>query len=404
MGGVSLIAYFVSSAGELGTVNLNTGVVDVISRTRNTYTDIAVDPSGAIYGSTFSGLYRLTLSENSVAENLVLGFSASNINALEFSGDGRLFAAGGSNLYQIDIASQSTSVVGRFSSTSAGDIYVIRDDVIVSANNGDLVTLNLHGGGQSTTFDGTPNSLFGLAKTATDLFGFYNRSVVEFDISSQSFKPLALSGDKLSGTFWGASSQDQFLDPSSDFTGVVNTMAGSADGLDTVERGYRKFDLVDLSFYGDSITLQFGNVECLTLTDIERVRLLDGTLAFDIDGNAGQAYRLYQAAFDRAPDVSGLGYWIVEKDGGSRLQEIARNFIGSSEFRSLYGATASDREFTDLLYANVLNRDADAEGYVYWVGQLSEGLSRADMLIGFSESGENKANVADEVSNGIWFV
>jgi hypothetical protein len=54
-------------------------------------------------------------------------------------------------------------VVGRFSSTSAGDIYVIRDDVIVSANNGDLVTLNLHGGGQSTTFDGTPNSLFGLA-------------------------------------------------------------------------------------------------------------------------------------------------------------------------------------------------------------------------------------------------
>jgi hypothetical protein len=33
-------------------------------------------------------------------------------------------------------------------------------------------------------------------------------------------------------------------------------------------------------------------------------------VALDVDGAAGQAYRLYQAAFDRAPDKNGLGYWI----------------------------------------------------------------------------------------------
>ena len=33
-------------------------------------------------------------------------------------------------------------------------------------------------------------------------------------------------------------------------------------------------------------------------------------LALDINGTAGQVYRLYQAAFDRKPDLVGLGYWI----------------------------------------------------------------------------------------------
>ena len=50
------------------------------------------------------------------------------------------------------------------------------------------------------------------------------------------------------------------------------------------------------------------------LINIERLQFTDKTLAFDLDGNAGQAYRLYQAAFDRVPDQGGLGYWIDEMD------------------------------------------------------------------------------------------
>lgn len=53
-----------------------------------------------------------------------------------------------------------------------------------------------------------------------------------------------------------------------------------------------------------------------TLIGVERFGFSNGVLAFDntpID-NAGRGYLIYRAAFDRVPDVVGLGYWIRELD------------------------------------------------------------------------------------------
>jgi hypothetical protein len=123
-------------------------------------------------------------------------------------------------------------------------------------------------------------------------------------------------------------------------------------------------------------------------------------IALDKDGVAGQAYRIYKAAFDRAPDLAGLGYWIDAMDNGAPLTSVAGGFIGSTEFQSRYGST-SDTDFIRLLYENVLDRQPDAEGYAYWQDAMSRGLSREGLLINFSESTENKANVADLIANGI---
>lgn len=62
--------------------------------------------------------------------------------------------------------------------------------------------------------------------------------------------------------------------------------------------------------------LQFISLdgETDTISGADRIEFLDGTYAFDVDGNAGQAYRLYQAAFDRTPDTSGLSHWIKAMD------------------------------------------------------------------------------------------
>ena len=38
--------------------------------------------------------------------------------------------------------------------------------------------------------------------------------------------------------------------------------------------------------------------------NVERLDFSDAHLAFDVDGNAGQIYRLYKAAFARTPDLS----------------------------------------------------------------------------------------------------
>lgn len=140
-----------------------------------------------------------------------------------------------------------------------------------------------------------------------------------------------------------------------------------------------------------------------TLISIERLIFTDKNIALDIDGIAGQAYRIYQAAFDRAPDPTGLGYWIEVMDNGASLTGVAGGFIGSNEFQSRYG-DASDVDFIKLLYENVLDRQPDAAGYVFWQEAMGRGLTREGLLAEFSESSENKNNVAEFVANGIEYM
>lgn len=93
-----------------------------------------------------------------------------------------------------------------------------------------------------------------------------------------------------------------------------------------------------------------------SLSGIERVKFDDAMLGFDVDGVAGQAYRLYQAAFNRAPDMAGLGYWIGRMDGGASLKDVASAFTGSQEFAQMYGAKPSNAEFLGKIYQNILHR------------------------------------------------
>lgn len=140
---------------------------------------------------------------------------------------------------------------------------------------------------------------------------------------------------------------------------------------------------------------------------VNRIYFLDRTLALDLDGNAGQAYRVYQAAFDRTPDPEGLGYWINSLDAGQGdLTWVAHNFILSDEFRAMYGdpATVTNEEFLSLIYQNVLHRAPDGDGYKYWIDSLNEGFAREKVLASFSESVENQQNVAADISHGIEFV
>jgi hypothetical protein len=131
---------------------------------------------------------------------------------------------------------------------------------------------------------------------------------------------------------------------------------------------------------------------------------IGGTAAANVDdgGSGGKAFRLYQAAFDRAPDLAGLDYWIAQVDAGAKLSDIATGFIESAEFKALYGANPTNEEYTQALYRNVLDREPDSAGYAYWSEILGSGATtREQMLVDFSESAENKANVIALIGNGV---
>ncbi|TFW07007.1 DUF4214 domain-containing protein, partial [Oxalobacteraceae bacterium OM1] len=133
-----------------------------------------------------------------------------------------------------------------------------------------------------------------------------------------------------------------------------------------------------------------------TLINVERIKFADATVALDVAGTAGQAYRLYQAAFNRTPDVAGLGWQIKAMDAGTSLLQVSQNFMDSTEFKSLYGSNPSQSTLVNLLYQNVLHRTPQQFEVDFWVGILngtnpSSHQTPAEVLMNFSESAENQA-------------
>ena len=98
--------------------------------------------------------------------------------------------------------------------------------------------------------------------------------------------------------------------------------------------------------------------------------------------------RLYFAIFDRAPDLGGARYWIQRYDEGEHIHDIARHMSHSPEFVSLYGAT-DDERYVTALYANVLDRAPDQQGFDFWIDGLAAGqFDRLWVLRHFAASTE----------------
>jgi len=142
-----------------------------------------------------------------------------------------------------------------------------------------------------------------------------------------------------------------------------------------------------------------------TLVNISRLSFSDTMVALDNGPTqtAGAVYMLYQATFNRTPDVAGLGYWINAVDKGANIiTNVASFFVTSSEFVAKYGSNPTNASYVDNLYQNVLHRAGDAGGITYWNTQLNSGaVTKAYVLEQFATLAEGAANVAPTIAHGI---
>jgi subtilisin-like proprotein convertase family protein len=137
------------------------------------------------------------------------------------------------------------------------------------------------------------------------------------------------------------------------------------------------------------------------VANMQRVQFADAGVAFDVSGHGGQAYRIFQAAFNRAPDKGGLGYWMSALDHGVSLLDVADGFIQSKEFKDLYGTNPTNADLVAKYYANILHRAPDAAGAEYWTKLLDQHtVTNADVLMNISESAENQAALVGVLQNG----
>ena len=183
-----------------------------------------------------------------------------------------------------------------------------------------------------------------------------------------------------------------------------NDVLIGGEGTDTAAYlGNRSNYAITRSSSGITVVDQSNAEMTDQLVGVERIRFRDVSIAYDADGEAGQAYRLYQAAFNRKPDEAGLGFQINDLDQGTTLLAVSANFIASPEFQRTYGAM-SNLQFVTQLYRNVLHREPDSSGLAYHTSNLDGGQLRAAVLMGFSESPENQAALIGNIQSGMVFI
>ena len=188
-------------------------------------------------------------------------------------------------------------------------------------------------------------------------------------VTNKGIKPINSLGFQAKKVYSGKSDTYKFYDLGDDLYGI-----GTAESIDELT--------------GESI-LEFDDKNMNLIRDVKAT--FDQVTGLDTD--SGQMFRLYNAAFKRLPDPDGLRYWIGNFSSGKDDERaVASSFLISSEFQQRYGKNVSNESYVETLYVNVLGRNYDQAGYNYWLSNLNNGVeTRYELLLGFSESVENKA-------------
>lgn len=83
--------------------------------------------------------------------------------------------------------------------------------------------------------------------------------------------------------------------------------------------------------------------------------------------------QLYIALFGRAPDPEGLAFWVQRLQEGQSVKSVANTMLATAPGQEMYPESMSSVEVVVALYRNVLGREPDPAGLIYWSNRLDNG-------------------------------
>lgn len=148
---------------------------------------------------------------------------------------------------------------------------------------------------------------------------------------------------------------------------------------------------------------------CTNLSAPEASEVTENVTASAAAASANsQITQIYVGYFNRAPDPSGLNYWVVQLQSGISLEAIAESFARQPEAASAYSylsnpSGGSGDAFLRAIYDNLFNRAPDAAGLAYWKSELAAGKPVGRMLVDIiaAAQGADKAILDNKVSAGL---
>ncbi len=104
----------------------------------------------------------------------------------------------------------------------------------------------------------------------------------------------------------------------------------------------------------------------LTSGSLSRLQVVQG-IRNSPEHLAQEVNAFYATLLGRAADSAGVSYWVAQLQNGVREEQIAFDFLDSSEYLS-----KGDKYFVDSMYQSLLGRSPEASGEAYWLQQLGD--------------------------------
>lgn len=323
-----------------------------------------INLNAGAFSGTAEGLSNISIAYNVTIQRAIAGAGGSTI----YANNAGNVISGGSGVDVIHAGEGNDQISGGEGNDTV--VFARSFDSYVLSNT--AAALTVLGSGQDVL-------------TGVEFLRFSDRTIVVNDLTLQSPLRTGTDGNDLLAAAPGS----QWLNGGAGIDTVRYTAARSNYTINASS---------DMLAVSDNVGLGGSDM----LQGIERLEFSDTALAMDVDGVAGQVYRMYRSAFDRTPDLPGQGYWMKFMEGGWSHLQIADAFLHSAEFARTYGSL-TDTQFLVVMYANALDRAPDQSGLEFHLHLMANGVSRAQIMSGISESPENQLAVIGLIGNGIEF-
>ncbi|MCJ7874840.1 DUF4214 domain-containing protein [Phaeobacter sp. J2-8] len=163
---------------------------------------------------------------------------------------------------------------------------------------------------------------------------------------------------------------------------AFNNYAGSPVAHDIDNDGY--LDLITGGTNADQDHAVVYRWENIVDTQVGETRIAEYQNSQSLHEIQAFVEQMYDTILGRDPDANGLNNWTDRLYTGVRSgADVARGFIFSPEFLAR-GLT--NEEYVEVLYEAFFGRKPDAQGFARWTGDLDNGLSRDQVLQGFTGS------------------
>jgi len=155
-----------------------------------------------------------------------------------------------------------------------------------------------------------------------------------------------------------------------------NDFIDGGAGQDAVEYQGSTSSEISLRKDGDAVVVGLSG-KSDRLLNVERLRFEDQWVALDMNGNAGNAAKMIVAAFGSELLDAYLGTGIGLADDGLSMSDLANLVVNTGLM-----PYSTSGQFVDLVFNNLLERDANALEKNLYSGYLDDGLyTEADLLV-----------------------